>query len=572
MATAADQIHSGSPYNQEKISDSDSEVKGYGHDGVINTTSLDQQKPQERQLHRALKGRQISMIAIGGALGTGLIIGTGSGLFNGGPASILISYTVMGFCCAAVMSALGEMSTYMPHPRGFAGHATRFVSDEFGVATGYNYLFKYLVVTANNVNAAALVIRYWNADLSGGIWIAIVTVLIIALNFGGPKWFGEVEFWLSLVKIVTMTGLILLLLIIDLGGSPTKDRIGFRNFQDDLAFRPYPKTSGAEGRFLGFWSTMVTALFAYTGTELVGVTVGEAANPRKSVPSAIKKTFFRIAFFYILGSLLVGMVVPSNAPELKAANAQKGISAAASPFVVAIVRAKIRVLPDIINAAILIFCISAANSDQYIAARTLYGLAIDGKAPKIFRRVDKRGVPYVALSVTALFCALAFINLSSGGAQTFSYLVASVTMFGGLTWICILVSHIHFMKAMKAQGMARSELPWQAPLQPYASYIAVVFTSVVVFFKGWTAFLHTFNWRTFITNYIGLPIFFLILIGWKLWHRTKFLKPTEVDLVTDVREFDEQDELVWKQDEERAKQEVANAPAYKKVWVYAKNW
>ncbi|KAJ1022913.1 hypothetical protein NDA13_004962 [Ustilago tritici] len=573
----ADQINpsDSGPYVQEKAPSSDDQVKGY--DNPAHTSSFkdanQDARPEERQLHRALKGRQISMIAIGGALGTGLIIGTGSGLANGGPASILISYTVVGFCCAAVMSALGEMSTYMPHPRGFAGHASRFVSPEFGVATGYNYLFKYLVVTANNVNACALVISYWisSSQASGGIWIAIITVLIIALNFGGPKWFGEVEFWLSLVKIVTMTGLIILLLVIDLGGSPTADRIGFRYFQDGLAFRSYPRTLGSKGMFLGFWSTMVTALFAYTGTELVGVTVGEAANPRKSVPSAIKKTFFRIAFFYVLGALLVGMVVPSNAPELLAAN-RRGTSAAASPFVVAIVRARIRILPDIINAAILIFCISAANSDQYIAARTLYGLAIDGKAPRIFRRVDRRGVPYVALCVTALFCALAFINLASGGAQTFSYLVASVTMFGGLTWICILISHIRFMKAMKAQGISRSTLPWRAPLQPYSSYMAVVFTSIVVFFKGWNSFLFAFNWRTFVTNYIGLPIFFLILIGWKLWHRTKIYKPDEVDLLTDVREFDEQDEFIWRMDEERAKAEVANAPVYKKAWVWVKNW
>ncbi|GAC74251.1 amino acid transporters [Moesziomyces antarcticus T-34] len=310
---------------------------------------------------------------------------------------------------------------------------------------------------------------------------------------------------------------------------------------------------------------------AHTGSELVAVTVGEAANPRKSVPSAIKKTFFRIVFFYVVGALLVGMVVPSNAPELLAAN-KKGTSAAASPFVVAIVRARIRVLPDIINAAILIFCISAANSDQYIAARTLYGLAIDGKAPAIFRRVDRRGVPYVALSVTALFCALAFINLASGGPQTFSYLVASVTMFGGLTWICILIAHIRFMKAMKAQGMDRNSLPWKSPLQPYLSYFAVVFTSIVVFFKGWNSFLFTFNWRTFLTNYIGLPIFFLIMIGWKLWHRTKFIRPEEVDLVSDVREFDEQDELVWKQDEEKNNAMMQGAPIYKKVWIYAKNW
>lgn len=261
----SEQISSEGPYAQEKASSSDDAVKGYNQEV---SSAIDNQKPEERQLHRALKSRQISMIAIGGALGTGLIIGTGSGLANGGPASILISYSVMGLCCAAVMAALGEMSTYMPHPRGFAGHATRFVSDEFGVATGWNYLFKYLVVTANNVNAAALVVSYWT-DLSGGIWIAIVTVLIIALNFGGPKWFGEVEFWLSLVKIITMTGLIILLLVIDLGGSPTGDRIGFRYFQDGLAFRPYPRTSGDKGRFLGFWSTMVTALFAYTGKSVI---------------------------------------------------------------------------------------------------------------------------------------------------------------------------------------------------------------------------------------------------------------------------------------------------------------
>jgi amino acid transporter len=178
----------------------------------------------------------------------------------------------------------------------------------------------------------------------------------------------------------------------------------------------------------------------------------------------------------------------------------------------------------------------------------------------------------VALSVTCLFCALAFINLASGGGKTFGYLVGSVTMFGGLTWICILISHIRFMQAMKAQGMSRDRLPWQAPLQPYASYIAVVFTSVVVFFKGWATFLHVFDWRTFITNYVGLPIFFLILVGWKLCFRTKIYKSTEVDLVSGVREFDDADELEWKVDEETLAAQLAGAPLYKKAWIYAKNW
>ncbi|PWN47070.1 hypothetical protein IE53DRAFT_382405 [Violaceomyces palustris] len=538
-------------------------------DGNSALSFRGEEKKQEAGLKRDLKPRQISMIAIGGALGTGLVIGSGSGLANGGPASLFIGYSVMGFCCAAVMSALGEMSTYMPHPRGFAGHASRFVSEEFGFAVGYNYLFKYLVVTANNINAGALVISYWNNSLSGGIWISMIIVLIIAINFAGPKGFGEFEFWLSLVKIITMTGLILLLLILDLGGGPNKDRIGFRNWQDGKAFKEY-KSTGSTGRFLGFWSVMVNALFAYTGTELVGVTVGEAANPRKTVPAAIKKTFFRIAFFYVLGVFLVGLVVPSDNPLLLSAN-KKGTSAAASPFVVAINIAGIKVLPSIINAAILLFTISASNSDLYIGARTLYGLAVDGKAPAVFRKCNRFGVPYWSLIACSLFCALAFINLGSGGPQTFKYLVNTVTIFGGLTWLGILISHIHFMKALKAQGVSRDSLPWKAPLQPYSSYFAVVFVSIVVFFKGWDTFVPKFNSKNFVTSYIGLPIFFLLIVGYKLWYRTKVHRPEDVDLKTGAREFDEADVEEWKKDEERDAA-LASGPLHLKLWHAAKNW
>ncbi|KAN0065671.1 amino acid transporter [Thecaphora frezii] len=534
-------------------------------------THYDGHVEENNGLKRELKGRHISMIAIGGALGTGLVIGTGAGLANAGPASLFIGYSIMGVMCAAVMSALGEMATYMPHPRGFAGHATRFVSPEFGVATGYVYLAKYLLVTANNINAFALVCAFWTSGISGAVFIAIVTAVIIFFNFAGIRWFGELEFYLSFIKIITMTSLILLLLIIDLGGSPNGDRIGFRNWEDGKAFKAYPGFEGAKGRFLGFWSTLVVALFAYTGTELVGVTVGEAANPRKTVPSAIRKTFFRIVFFYIVGSLLVGMVVPASDPSLISAN-KRATSAAASPFVVAIQNAGIGVLPSIVNASLLVFTLSAANSDQYIAARTLYGLALDGQAPRIFRRVNKLGVPWVALSFTALFCSLAFINLASGGATTFGYLTAAVTIMGGLTWINILISHACFMRALKVQGVSRDKLPWKSPLQPYSTYVALVVVTIVVLTKGWSVFVHGFKWKSFITNYIGLPYMFIIMFGWKFWHRTRFWKPEEVDLVTGAREFDEADAQFWKADEEKLQAELREASFTKKVGIYIKNW
>lgn len=509
------------------------------------------------------------MIAIGGAIGTGLVIGTGGALAKAGPGSLFIGYTLMGMTCYMVMIALGEMSTYMPHKRGFAGHATRFVSPSFGFVTGYNYLAKYLMISPNQLVAAGLVIQYWRPDLSPAIFISIFIVAVVVVNFLGVAVFGEVEFWLSLIKIITLTGLILAGLIIDLGGSPSGQRIGFAYWQDNRAFLEY-KSTGATGRFLGFWSVLVVALFSYMGTELTAVVVGEAKNPRKTVPAAIRKTFYRIVFFYIVGVLIIGMVVPSNSPALKAANNQK-TSAAASPFVVAIIEAKIRILPSIINAAILIFTLSAANSDQYVASRTLYGLAMDGHAPAIFKRCNKRGVPYVALLSTACFMALAYLSVSESSAQVFTYFVQVVTIFGGLTWCCILTSHLRFMAAMKAQGRSRDELPYKAPFQPYGSYIALFFTLLVVFTKGFDTFMPTFQYKTFITNYIGLPAFVAFFVGHKLWTHDRIIPLEQIDLISGAREFDEAD---WAAaaDEEKEAAEFKALPIHKKALHWIKNW
>ncbi|PWN48032.1 hypothetical protein IE53DRAFT_320134 [Violaceomyces palustris] len=494
------------------------------------------------ELHRRMKARHISMIAIGGALSTGLLIGTGTGLSVGGPVSLLIAFCVVGVCCTAVMFALGEMGTFIPHARGFAGHASMFVSPEFGFALGYNYLFKYLVATAVQLNASALIISYWNQEISGGVWISVIIVFILLINFFGPRAFGEIEFWLGAIKITTITGLIILMIVIDLGGGPNRDRIGFRNWKSGKAFKEY-KAEGDLGRFLGFWSVMISALFAYTGTELVGVTIGEAKDPRKSFPSAVRKTLFRIVFFYIFSVFMVGLVVPSDHPLLLSATKSK-TSATASPFVVAVKIAGIEVLPSIINAVLLIIVISAANSDQYIASRTLYGLAIEGKAPRIFTRVNRFGVPYVALCFTACFCSLAYINLAEGGSKSFNYLVASGTIFAGIAWIAILITHIRFrmaLKLLRAEGSTAAgaggekgqqaveyHLPWTSPGGMWLSVVSLFWTSLVILFKSWTAFV-PWNWRTFVTGYIGLPVFLLLMVIYKLVMKTKIVKLSDVD-------------------------------------------
>ncbi|GAA5940465.1 uncharacterized protein JCM15063_002335 [Sporobolomyces koalae] len=525
--------------------------------GGIEHGQIDEGISEREDLHRGLKARQISMIALGGSIGTGLVIGSGSGLAKGGPVGLLIAYIVMGMMCFGVMCSLGEMATYLPHKKGFGGYASRFVDKSMGFALGWNYLLKYLVVTPNNITAGAIVVQYWTDAVPVGAWITIYIVLIFALNLLGIKVFGEVEFWASFLKIVVLTGLIILGIVIDLGGAGT-DRIGFRYWRDQ-PFSHYIFKNDT-GVFLGFWSCMVTALFAYMGCELVGVTFGEAKNPRKTVPKTIKRTFWRLLIFYVGSIFVVGLIVKATDPALLSAT-KKSTSAAASPFVLAIQRANIKILPDIINGAILLFVLSAANSDLYIGSRTLYALAAEGQAPRIFMRVNQFHTPYVSMIFCTLVCCIAYMNVSSGSKKVFGYFTALVTIFGALTWMSILWSHIRFMKALKVQGISRDSLPWKAPFQPYFAYISLVFVGVVTIFKGFDSFTPKFKHDTFITAYLGIPIYVCLYLGHKFWHKTRVIPLEEVDLISGRKEFD-MDEAAWEQEElERGK-----LPWWKKLW------
>lgn len=506
------------------------------------------QDDEDHHLHRGLKSRQITMIAIGGALGTGLIIGTGSALARAGPGSLLIAYASVGLLAYMVMAAMGEMAAWLPMPSGFTGYAHRFVDPALGFSLGWNYWFKYIIVTPNQLTAFALVLQYW-ADpekLNPGIFIAIAMVAIIFINYFGIKFFGEFEFWLSSIKVVVVLGLIMVSLILACGGGPDKDPKGFRYWSDPGAFASYITAEpSAKGRFLAFWSTLTTAVFAYLGIELVGVTVGEAQNPRKVIPRAIKLTFWRILLFYVVLVFFLGMILPYNHPELIEANkaGSSGPSAAASPFVVAIKISGIKALPAILNACILIFVFSAANSDLYIASRTLYGLAVEGNAPGIFSRTDRRGVPIYALGMSACFCLLAFLNVDSASQTVFKYFVNLVTIFGILTWISILVSHIYFVRARKAQGITNDQLAFVAPGGIWGSYISLVFCCLIAIFKGYDYFIPKpsygkWDYKNFITAYIGIPLYLCMIFGYKFFMKSKGAKPETADLFSGKAEID----------------------------------
>lgn len=510
------------------------------------------------RLKKDLKARHISMIAIGGSLGTGLLIGTGEALSLGGPGSILIAYSFVGIIVFFTMTCLGEMATYIPLD-GYTSYASRYCDPALGFAVGYAYLIKYFVLPPNQLTAAALVLQYWidRDTVNPGVWITIFLVAIVVINTFGVKFFGEFEFWMSCFKVLVMLVLIVTLFIIMLGGGPTHDRLGFRYWKHPGAFNQYSdKITGDLGRFVAFLSILIYGVFAYLGIELTGIVAAEAENPRRNIPRAIKLTIYRIVIFYILSIFLLGMCVAYDDPRLIFATKQK-TSGAASPFLVAIINAGIPVFPDVFNVFILLFVFSAANSDLYVASRNLYSLAIDNKAPKIFAKTNRWGIPYYSLVLSSGFCLLAYMSVSSGSAKVFNYFVNVVSIVGILTWISILITYICFDRAVKAQGMDKRQFAYIAPFQPYGAYFSLGFCTMIALIKNFTAFISPFNYESFITGYIGLPIFFICYFGYKLKYHTHIRTPQEVDLVS-LRAAVDRDEQTFKMEELLRQEEIQN--------------
>lgn len=532
------------------------------------------QTDPNRQLRKALEARHVSMIAIGGALGTGLLIGTGSALRVAGPGAIFVAYSIIGMVVFQVMSALGEVATFIPLADGFAGYCNRYVDQALGFACGYVYLFKYLILPANQLVAGSLTMQYWVSKerVNPGVWIAVFLAIIVLVNILGVRFFGEIEFWLSTLKVITCLGLIILLLVIALGGGPTHQRRGFQYWKNPGAFLEYKDSlkdlhiTGNLGRFVSFVSVFVTAVFAYLGTELCGITFAECARPRVAIPKAIRLTLYRIVVFYILLILFLGMCVSAKDPLLLSAS---GSSASASPFVIAIKNARISGLDHVINACILLFVLSAANSDMYICSRTIYGLLVSGYAPSFFSITNRMGVPYYGVALSFCFCLLGFMTVLSSSAEIFTHFVNVVALTGLIAWACILTLHIRFMKACKAQGIDRvKDLAYRSPFQPYGLYIALSICILVIFVKNFTVFLgKPFTYKTFITGYIVLPVFVIMYLGYKIVHKTKILSPLEVDLQTfrDVVDAEEE-HFAGIEEEKRAIRDAQGNPRDAEWW------
>jgi amino acid transporter len=473
-----------------------------------------------RLVKQGLHQRHIQMIALAGTIGTGLFLGSGRAIARSGPLGALLGYAIVGVAGSTVVFAVGEMGALVPLNGGVVRYAMLFFDPALAFANGWNQVYSYLVSIPAELSAAAVIVEFW-VTVNNAIWITVFGALMVATALLFVRVYGELEFGFSMIKIMLVIGINIMALVITCGGGPDGQSIGFRYWRNPGPFVQYLDVPGSWGQFLGFWTTLNNALYAYSGMENITVAAAETRCPRQAIPKAARRIFARVFLFYILSIFMVGLVVPSNDASLLRSTG----NASQSPFVIAARRAGIQAVPSIINAAVLTSAWSAGNSNMLGGSRILFGLAMHGHAPKFFTRVNRFGAPYVAVALIGVFMGLGYLTLSDSASTAFTWLQDIVSISTLVNWMCICIIYLRFQYGCRKQGIDRHrELPWAAPLQPYLTWFALVLFTLLLFTGGYSTFMRG-HWdtETFISSYLNIPIILVLYFGYKLWGRTAII-------------------------------------------------
>lgn len=505
-------------------------------------------------LQRSLKNRHIQFISLGGSIGTGLLIASGSSLRTGGASSLIIAWSLVASMVFVIMDALCEINTELPISG--INLSCRFVSMSWGFAVGYNYAIMWLIVTSLELVAAAMTIQYWNTEINAVAWVLIFYVFIMGINLFGVRGYGEVEFVLALIKVVGITGFIILGIVLVCGGGPNHEFIGGKNWATPSAF---------PNGFKGVCTVFVTASYSLAGTELIGLAAAnETNNPRKTLPKAIKQVFIRIIIFYLVSLVFIGLLVPVNSPDLLGGNSYSS----ASPFVISIKNSGIKVLPSIFNAVILISVISVGNTSVYGASRTVQSLATQGFAPQIFAYVDRRGRPLGGIITAGVFGLLCFLSAYKNEGEIFAWLLSVSGLATVFMYFNIALCHVKFRMALKAQGRSVNDLAFKSRVGIWGSIYSMIFLVLVLGVQFWVALFPIGsskpNAKNFFQNYLSGIVITVFYVGHRLYSRdwSFYVKSKDVDLDTGRRQFD-LEMIRMEMEEEKLKRK--SMPFYKKV-------
>lgn len=424
--------------------------------------------PRPPGLQRALKNRHIQMIALGGAIGTGLFYGSSESIQMAGP-SILLAYAAGGLVIFMIMRALGEMSVDDPQSGAFSYYAYRNWSQRAGFVSGWNYWFNYIAVSMVELAVVGKFVNYWLPDIPPWVSASFFLLAITAVNLAGVRAFGEFEFWFALIKVAAVIGMIVLGVVVivagvtgDGGTAPS-----ITHLWDDGGFLPLGLMTNVDGAWVGLLMAMVVVMFSFGGVELIGIAAGEADDPRRTIPTAINQVIVRIVVFYLGAVAVIMCVVPWSQ-----------IDGQMSPFVKIFDSVGIPVAAGILNFVCLTAVMSVYNSGLYANGRMLHSLAHQGNAPAFLKRVSRNGVPVAGVLASAGVTAVAVVVVFLWPDFAFQYLMSIALFAGIINWTMVMLTQRRFRARIGQDAAAR--LQFKLPLARYATWSVIGFLSVVV--------------------------------------------------------------------------------------------
>ncbi|KAK9466724.1 amino acid permease-domain-containing protein [Lipomyces arxii] len=570
----------------------DESASGTGGAHIID--DIHESPKRHYELRRSLKTRHIQMIAVGGVLGNGLFIGIGRIVANSGPLGMILGFLITGIIVFSVMVSFGEMVALIPIAGGISAFGSRFVDDALGFALGFCYWFSLAIAIPTQVASGALLLTYFGAfdpsRISPAVMVVVFLLIIILINCFDVRVYGEFEYVFGQLKLVFLLVLIIFMFVMNRNGvtpQPGKSTIfpvKFKFWDSSLSpdygpFRPFFEVSdtkhitGSTGTFLMIWTAVVQSVYCFSGTELVALTAGEARHPRKSLPRATLRIFFRIFFLYMLGVFAVGLNVAAGSNQLPSfftpwsiynsqrfswiwsttpdGNCQSGTlnmkgfaNSNSSPWVVAMQNAGLCIGGAVTTCCFMFCAWSAGNSFLYASSRTLYALAVQGKFPRVFRRCTRQGVPFVSVIFTfAIALSVFLVSFPNSTAITIYYWIRKLTSIPGtLVWAGICLSYIRFYYGLRLRpDIVQRDMPsypYRSPFQPYTAYFGLIGCVLLVIFNDMTIFIE-FEWQYLFASYVSLVLFLICFLGYKFWRQTRIVPLSQLDLDLGRREMDQ---------------------------------
>ncbi|KAK6457665.1 amino acid permease-domain-containing protein [Scheffersomyces xylosifermentans] len=584
-------------------SPSKSEISELNYDNASPSSSSSEQKPQ--YLQRKLKIRHLQMISFGGTLGVGLFLNSGKALTIAGGLGTLLAFVICGVIVLATIVSFCEMVTFVSVVDGVSGLSSRFVDDAFGFCVGWLYFISFAFGLAGEVVASVIILAYYpqldipeNRGSTAG-FVTLFLALVLLSNMIDVRVFGEIEYISSFIKLVCVLIMIVVMIAMNRGAFGS-EVIGFKYWQSSQSvtdhnlifglFRPtfnlhddgtsstHAGIGGDKGRFLSLLVALMIVSYAYSGTEIVCIAACEAQNPRKALPSATKRVFWRILIFYCLSAFVVSLNVYAGDPRLlRYYSGNTGVasnefstnyaikyaggvncnsesivfagfgSGAQSPWIVAIQSAAMCKFSSVVNGFLVFFAVSCGNAQLYVSSRTVYSLALQRKAPKALTYCNRYGIPYNAVLFAASFGLLSFICVSESATVVFQNLTSIIASSGIIVWFAMCLSYIRFYYGLRRRPdiISRDDknFPYKSPFQPYSAILGLIGSGFIILGMGFVVFLKG-EWDTmfFFSSYGTVIVFAVLYVGYRV------IKGTRIPAL-DTLDFDsgrtEMDRIIW---------------------------